>query len=1125
MFRSHSVRWQIAILTLVPIVLGLIVGAITLPGGTAHGGPGSGINLNLTATQTEFIIPGVPVGTLAAKFPTGSPGATTTVMTLSTPVATTFPVTSGEFLVGKTELVVWDLSGSCGALGPNDVCVTFRAKVGTAKQSPIGTRVQIATQLTSSVNDTTDAVQCDLGTAISAPVQPPFVLTCTASAAAFGASGSLTVAHSGTVLNLSSEYMTYAVPGTCAPAPTANQLCIEARAQQPGNDKRTHLADGFNQPCVDNNALTCSPAGTTTGTSRVTKHFQLNVKSNAGFLPAGPLVVYSVDGSNNIVGAELMDHNNAVDKIKTPTATEFHVVDRGSETATLQRTAVSSHAANSIVTGAHAQLVCRMGWAQPGVDTDLVTPGVEEPGGQLAGTSVAAYPVCYTRTQPDGPPKTFPTPKKLDVPIIGQTLIVLNAVGVPFLSTGGLTGTVFGDIAHADTNGTDDGSLVLTSPCIENFTPGTNLKVDITLDTSDNNHATPDPGVITVVLDTIPEGPGTTHELCDDPAGESDLTQTTYIYPGDTNLGDDDTDGDGCTDVQELQPNSRLGGLRDPWNLYDFYDVNGDGSITWAGDILPVANAFLQGPGDPLYTAAKDRGGTLGPFAHNRAGPDGTIGVPNDILPVILQFGHSCAPPSVPPPSGASCQDIPTVALCLRAKNGSGETGVTSCDDPQKPSKCTVKLNEPFDLVLATNGIPPGGYVGFQSEIFFDDLEWLQRPSCADEVVWPDDTTRSCLQGPGGQARHFASTSLLPPLPLSTFTGDLIELDVVCTQAGSYDVGLTAVPTSPFGGVYADATGSEIAVAADSLRINCIDPFADTPTFTSTPTATPTITGTPTNTGTPTSTPTITPTPTATPTPLETFTESIGTGGTGGTPMTTGSGDDVEVALAVPPGALTENTEITIDVFNASDVPRPPGDGALLSRAYNFGPEGTTFAIPVTLTYTYTDAELVASGVDEEFLDVAQFNSLTGQWELADVISRDPSNNSLTVEVSHFSPHDLSHDFDGDGCVNSAETNIDADSEVSGGLRDWQNQWDFYDVNGDRAIDVPNDILQVILAYLQGPNDIGGPGPNYSPAKDRGPAVAGAQFAWQRTGPDGFIDVPNDLLPAILQYLHDCRVP
>ena len=111
-------------------------------------------------------------------------------------------------------------------------------------------------------------------------------------------------------------------------------------------------------------------------------------------------------------------------------------------------------------------------------------------------------------------------------------------------------------------------------------------------------------------------------------------------------------------------------------------------------------------------------------------------------------------------------------------------------------------------------------------------------------------------------------------------------------------------------------------------------------------------------------------------------------------------------------------------------------------------------------------------------------------------------------------------DTDGDGCTDQQENGLD---EKLGGLRHYLNPHDFFDVNGDRHIDVPNDILQVILAYLQGPNDVGGPGPNYSTTKDRGAAVVGALFAWQRTGPDGRIDVPNDILPIILQYLHTCK--
>ena len=63
------------------------------------------------------------------------------------------------------------------------------------------------------------------------------------------------------------------------------------------------------------------------------------------------------------------------------------------------------------------------------------------------------------------------------------------------------------------------------------------------------------------------------------------------------------------------------------------------------------------------------------------------------------------------------------------------------------------------------------------------------------------------------------------------------------------------------------------------------------------------------------------------------------------------------------------------------------------------------------------------------------------------------------------------------------------------------NRYDYFDVDADQDIDVPNDIFRVILAYLQGPLDAGGPGPNYSTAKDRGAAIG--PNSWNRYGPDG----------------------
>ena len=105
----------------------------------------------------------------------------------------------------------------------------------------------------------------------------------------------------------------------------------------------------------------------------------------------------------------------------------------------------------------------------------------------------------------------------------------------------------------------------------------------------------------------------------------------------------DNYDGDGCTTWEELGTNPALGGQRDPWNPWDFYDVNGDQNINVFDDILVVAGAFGQVPGDPDYSEAKDRGPELGPNGWNREGPNGNINVFDDILGVASQFGHNCA--------------------------------------------------------------------------------------------------------------------------------------------------------------------------------------------------------------------------------------------------------------------------------------------------------------------------------------------------------------------------------------------------------------------------------------------------------------------------------------------------
>jgi hypothetical protein len=130
-----------------------------------------------------------------------------------------------------------------------------------------------------------------------------------------------------------------------------------------------------------------------------------------------------------------------------------------------------------------------------------------------------------------------------------------------------------------------------------------------------------------------------------------------------------DTDGDGCTDLRELQtaPGSETsGGLRDPQYFWDFYDTPNaanvrDRRVTVPGDIFQVAQRFgandaggtapvnrnsdpLAGPipAIPGYHPAFDRSPMIGPNPWDMGPPDGAITAVVDIFAVAKQYGHSC---------------------------------------------------------------------------------------------------------------------------------------------------------------------------------------------------------------------------------------------------------------------------------------------------------------------------------------------------------------------------------------------------------------------------------------------------------------------------------------------------
>jgi subtilisin family serine protease len=117
-----------------------------------------------------------------------------------------------------------------------------------------------------------------------------------------------------------------------------------------------------------------------------------------------------------------------------------------------------------------------------------------------------------------------------------------------------------------------------------------------------------------------------------------------------------DFDRDGCSNQEELGLNVALGGLRNPLDVWDFFDtptasnvrdkiiLSSDTSRVQArfgSDGDPTIDPLSPPPPAPAYHPAFDRGGTVGPNAWNLAPANGSIRIP-DITAVVNSFGHDC---------------------------------------------------------------------------------------------------------------------------------------------------------------------------------------------------------------------------------------------------------------------------------------------------------------------------------------------------------------------------------------------------------------------------------------------------------------------------------------------------
>ena len=126
-------------------------------------------------------------------------------------------------------------------------------------------------------------------------------------------------------------------------------------------------------------------------------------------------------------------------------------------------------------------------------------------------------------------------------------------------------------------------------------------------------------------------------------------------------------------------------------------------------------------------------------------------------------------------------------------------------------------------------------------------------------------------------------------------------------------------------------------------------------------------------------------------------------------------GEDQEIQITTPIDPATE--------------PQLPEDVDAIPVIREFGPSGTTFSTPITVTITYTDAQV--AGLDEPNLRVFQYNEVSTKYDLEvmTITNRDLVNNTISFTVDHFSVFGLGAetDTDLDGIPDSTDPDDDND--------------------------------------------------------------------------------------------------
>ena len=175
-------------------------------------------------------------------------------------------------------------------------------------------------------------------------------------------------------------------------------------------------------------------------------------------------------------------------------------------------------------------------------------------------------------------------------------------------------------------------------------------------------------------------------------------------------------------------------------------------------------------------------------------------------------------------------------------------------------------------------------------------------------------------------------------------------------------------------------------------------------------------------------------------------------GASGGT-LTSADGG---LTITIPGGALAGDT-----VFNVTPVTAPASNAV---ATYLLQPEGTTFAVPVTLAFHAADAGVAYAGLG--FLGIALHEG-AGTWRWFLDVAKDPTAKTLSVNVSHFSEYSMLQGYQLQPVATTAEVSLVAEFTVVACADPVQIAM----MNGEVPKDVPVDpplVFECLPLYLEG---------------------------------------------------------